>query len=121
MEQKRIFDKLHELTAPLLDYGAAEQKVTELNVNFPERLKKSILQEAVQGKLVSQDPSDEPAEALLERIRAENSGSSRKAKSKRTSTNPLFSDGIILIMKSVAQKRFASTMRYHLKCRPLGL
>ena len=71
MEQKRIFDKLHELTTPLLDYGAAEQKVTELNVNFPERLKKSILQEAVQGKLVSQDPSDEPAEALLERIRAE--------------------------------------------------
>ena len=71
MEQKRIFDKLHELTTPLLDYGAAEQKVTELNVNFPERLKKSILQEAVQGKLVSQDPSDEPAEALLERIRTE--------------------------------------------------
>ena len=71
MEQQRIFDKLHELTTPLLDYGAAEQKVTELNVNFPERLKKSILQEAVQGKLVSQDPSDEPAEALLERIRAE--------------------------------------------------
>ena len=71
MEQKRIFDKLHELTAPLLDYGVAEQKVTDLNGNFPETLKKSILQEAVQGKLVPQDPSDEPAEALLERIRAE--------------------------------------------------
>ena len=71
MEQKRIIDKLHELTTPLLDYGVAEQKVTDLNANFPEALKKSILQEAVQGKLVPQDPSDEPAEALLERIRAE--------------------------------------------------
>jgi type I restriction enzyme S subunit len=71
MEQKRIIDKLHELTTPLLDYGVAEQKVTDLNANFPEALKKSILQEAVQGKLVPQDPSDELAEALLERIRAE--------------------------------------------------
>ena len=71
MEQKRIIDKLHELTTPLLDYGVAEQKVTDLNANFPEALKKSILQEAVQGKLVPQDPSDEPAEALLERILAE--------------------------------------------------
>ena len=70
-EQKRISDKLHELTSPLLDYAVAEQKVTDLNAKFPEALKKSILQEAVQGKLVPQDPSDEPAEDLLERIRAE--------------------------------------------------
>ena len=121
MEQKRIFDKLHELTTPLLDYGAAEQKATDLNANFPEALKKSILQEAVQGKLVPQDPSDEPAEALLERIRAEKQRLIKEAKSKRTSTNPLFSDGIILIMKSVAQKKSALMMRSRLRYQRTGL
>ena len=83
MEQKRIIDKLHELTTPLLDYGVAEQKVTDLNANFPEALKKSILQEAVQGKLVPQDPSDEPAEALLERIRAEKQRLIKESKIKK--------------------------------------
>ena len=121
MEQKRIFDKLHELTTPLLDYGAAEQKVTDLNANFPEALKKSILQEAVQGKAGTQDPLTSLQRLCWSVSGRKSSGSSRKAKSKRTSTNPLFSDGIILIMKSVAQKKSALMMRSRLRYQRTGL
>ena len=70
-EQEAIVAELSKY-APLLDeYQLAYSEIKLLNDSFPERLKKSILQEAVQGELVPQDPSDEPAEALLERIRAE--------------------------------------------------
>ena len=70
-EQQRIVEKIDEVASAVSAYDVAYQKTETLNSAFPEALKKSILQEAVQGKLVPQDPSDEPAEALLERIRAE--------------------------------------------------
>ena len=70
-EQRRIVEKIDEIASAVSAYDVAYQKTETLNSAFPEALKKSILQEAVQGKLVPQDPSDEPAEALLERIRAE--------------------------------------------------
>ena len=70
-EQIRIVGQYNTLIPFIDNYGVLENKLDILNASFPELLKKSILQEAVQGKLVPQDPNDEPASVLLERIRAE--------------------------------------------------
>ena len=70
-EQHRIIAKLKEVDPYVCQYDKSESILRHMDNIFPEALKKSILQWAVQGKLVPQDPNDEPAEALLERIRAE--------------------------------------------------
>ena len=82
-EQKRIVEKLRILQ-PYIDYYAVlEKSDIKLTQSFPEKLKKCILQYAVQGKLVPQDPADEPASVLLERIRAEKEQLIKKGKIKR--------------------------------------
>ena len=83
-EQKRIVAKIEELLPFIEKYEQAETKLTALNKSFPEMLKKSILQEAVQGKLVSQNPDDEPASILLERIRAEKQELIKQGKIKKS-------------------------------------
>jgi len=70
-EQIRIVEKLNVLF-PIVDhYSSAYDNLNNLQSAFPEALKKSILHEAVRGKLVPQNPNEEPASVLLERIRAE--------------------------------------------------
>lgn len=70
-EQKRIVAKIEELLPFIDEYDKKEQKLTTLNQQFPDQLKKSILQAAIQGQLVAQDPNDEPASELIKRIQAE--------------------------------------------------
>ena len=82
-EQQRIVAKIEELM-PFVDrYDKLEKQLQALNTTFPDQLKKSILQYAIQGKLVHQDPTDEPASALLERIRAEKEQLIKDGKIKR--------------------------------------
>lgn len=82
-EQKRIVNKLQEVKHLTDKYKELEDNSTKLNTDFPNQLKKSILQYAVQGELVPQDSADEPASVLLERIRAEKEQLIKSGKIKR--------------------------------------
>ena len=70
-EQHRIVEKIESLLPKVEAYGKAQEDLVKLTESLPEQLKKSILQEAIEGRLVPQDPNDEPASVLLEHIRAE--------------------------------------------------
>lgn len=82
-EQRRIVEKINELMPLVEEYGRLEDARDKLDAELPNRLRKSVLQLAMQGKLVSQDPSDEPATKLLERIRGERTELVKQGKAKR--------------------------------------
>ncbi len=82
-EQQRILTKIKALTPLLKSYFDLKQALNDSEAAFPDILKKSILQYAVEGKLVPQDPNDEPASALVERIAEERKALVKAGKLKR--------------------------------------
>ena len=70
-EQARITQKIELALSKVDNYHELFNTLRQLNKSFPEKLRKSILQYAMQGKLVPQDETDEPVEVLLERIKEE--------------------------------------------------
>ena len=82
-EQKRIVAKIEELLPKVEEYGKAQDALNKLNEELTERLKKSILQEAITGRLVPQDPNDEPASVLLDKIRKEKARLVKEGKLKK--------------------------------------
>ena len=82
-EQHRIVEKIEELMPKVEEYGKAQEALDKLNAELPEKIKKSILQEAIEGRLVPQDPNDEPASVLLDKIRKEKAQLVKEGKLKK--------------------------------------
>ena len=91
-EQKRIVAKIEELMPFVKQYAVASTKLNTLNTTFLDMIKKSILQEAVQGKLVPQDPNDEPASALLKKIAEEKKRLIKEGKIKKQKPLPAITE-----------------------------
>jgi len=71
-EQQRIVKRIEEILPFIKEYGEAYEEASKMEAELPDKLKKSILQEAIMGKLGTQDIKDEPASMLLDLIREEN-------------------------------------------------
>ena len=91
-EQKRIVARLDQLMPLVDEYAEAYDKLKKLDDGFNDKLKQSLLQYAMEGKLVKQDPNDEPASVLLEKIAEEKARLIKEKKIKRTKKLPAITD-----------------------------
>lgn len=87
-EQKRIVAKIEELLLHVDRYAAAYEKLEQFNAKFPEDMKKSVLQYAIQGKLVEQRPEEETGKELYRQIQAEKQRLIKTGKLKKTRALP---------------------------------
>ena len=86
-EQHRIFEKINDVLPIVEIYGNKQDLLNKLNDNLRENVKKSILQEAIQGKLVQQIEEEGSAQELLEQIKEEKRKLVKEGKLKKSALN----------------------------------
>lgn len=94
-EQKRIVEKIEELMPLVEAYEESWKRLEELNKKFPEDMKKSLLQEAIKGKLVEQRAEEGTGEELYETIQAEKKKLIKEGKIKKQKALPEITEGEI--------------------------
>lgn len=91
-EQKRIVAKIEKLMPLVDEYAESYNRLQKIDNEFEDKLKQSVLQYAMEGKLVKQDPSDEPASELIKKIENEKAELIKEGKIKKNKKLPAITD-----------------------------
>lgn len=91
-EQKRIVAKIEKLMPLVDEYAESYNRLQKIDNEFEDKLKQSVLQYAMEGKLVKQDPSDEPASELIKKIKNEKAELIKEGKIKKSKKLPVITD-----------------------------
>ena len=91
-EQKRIVTKIEKLMPLVDEYAESYNRLQKIDNEFEDKLKQSVLQYAMEGKLIKQDPNDEPASELIKKIETEKAELIKEGKIKKSKKLPVITD-----------------------------
>lgn len=91
-EQKRIVAKIEKLMPLVDEYAESYNRLQKIDNEFEDKLKQSVLQYAMEGKLVKQNPNDEPASELIKKIKNEKAELIKEGKIKKSKKLPVITD-----------------------------
>ena len=91
-EQKRIVAKIEKLMPLVDEYAESYNRLQKIDNEFEDKLKQSVLQYAMEGKLIKQDPNDEPASELIKKIETEKAELIKEGKIKKSKKLPVITD-----------------------------
>ena len=91
-EQKRIVAKIEKLMPLVDEYAESYNRLQKIDNEFEDKLKQSVLQYAMEGKLIKQDPNDEPASELIKKIENKKAELIKEGKIKKSKKLPAITD-----------------------------